>query len=152
MNDMVKQELEIIRNENGGFLHPAKVVEYARDENTALHECFEWDDTEAAEKYRLAQARAVIRVCVVVEENTSQPVRTYVSLRTDRKEGGYRAMVDVVNDEVLKERLLADALKELAYFKRKYETLTTVAELGAVFKVIDEVVRTPSKNEERLAV
>lgn len=154
MNESAKQELEIIRSENGGFLRPIDVLNYARDEKSALHEYFEWDDNEAAEKYRLAQARALIRVAVVVEERTSAKVRAYVSLSNDRTaEGGYRAIAEVINDEVLRETLLADAMKELAVFQRKYQQLKAVTELGGLFAVIEDVVRSnlSAQHEERPA-
>jgi hypothetical protein len=55
----IKEELEAIAA--GGVLHPADVVEAARNPNSAMHNQFEWDDSEAAEAYRLQQARALIR-------------------------------------------------------------------------------------------
>jgi len=120
MNELVRQELEIIRTENGGFLRPADVVNYARSEDTALHEMFEWDNTKAAERYRLAQARSVIRVCVIVNENTSEKIRAFVSLSSDRQaKNGYRAMAEVIDDEILKETMLNDALRDLQAFQRK---------------------------------
>lgn len=142
MNEAAKQELELIRSENGGFLRPADVVNYARDDKSALHEYFEWDDSAAAEKYRLAQARALIRVAVVVEPRTSEKLRAYVSLTSDRSaEGGYRAIADIINDEVLKETLIADAMKDLASFTRKYEKIKRVTEFSGLFQTIEDVVR-----------
>ena len=44
-----KEELEYIRQSNGGFLRPQDVVEYARNQETELHKRFTWDDGEAAE-------------------------------------------------------------------------------------------------------
>lgn len=146
MNDLIKEELETIRKSNNGFLRPQDVVEYARDPNSALHTRFTWDDSEAAEKYRLAEARALIRVSVVVEANTSEKLRAYVSLTSDRNElGGYRAIAEVINDEVLIDRLLDDALKELEIFKRKYERLKSVSALGGVFSAIEDVTHNESQ-------
>lgn len=141
MNDAIKAELETIRKSNNGFLRPQEVVEYARNPDSALHSHFTWDDSEAAEKYRLAEARALIRVSVVVEPTTSEKVRAYVSLTGDRNaDGGYRAIAEIINDEVLVEKLLDDALKELASFKRKYEKLKGISNLSGVFTAIEDVV------------
>ena len=61
----VGAELERIRKANGG-ISPASVVDEARDEESPLHDWFEWDDTEAAERFRYEEpeafAAAVIRV------------------------------------------------------------------------------------------
>ena len=44
-----------------GIVTPERVVEAARDDNTALHREFEWDDSVAAHQHRLATARQLIR-------------------------------------------------------------------------------------------
>lgn len=139
MNDQYREELEVIRKTNNGFIRPQEVVEFARDPKTALHEAFEWDDSSAAESYRLMQARAIIRVCVIIEPTKSEKVKAYVSLMHDRhNEGGYRAMVEVMNDEMLKDQLLSDALKELQTFQRKYAKLRDVVMLGPIFNILDD--------------
>ena len=43
-----------------GSLTPESVVDESRDVNAVLHNCFEWDDAVAAEKYRHTQARHII--------------------------------------------------------------------------------------------
>lgn len=141
MNDSIKQELELIRTENGGFLRPADVVAYAENPDTALHEHFVWDDSEAAKRYRLAQARGIIRVIVVVNQNTSEKIRAFVSLSTDRHaKNGYRSMVSVVDDEILTETLMADALRDLQAFQRRYEQLQHNITLGVVFEAVNKVL------------
>ena len=98
-------ELEHIRTTHNGMLKPEDVVAFATDPNTALHSHFEWDDTEAAREYRLVQARTVIRLIVTVIGEDPVPMRTYVSLPSDRVVGGgYRALQDVVNDESRRQR------------------------------------------------
>jgi hypothetical protein len=39
---------------------PEQIVEKAKDERTELHRCFDWNDTTAAHKYRLQQARQIV--------------------------------------------------------------------------------------------
>ena len=133
-----KEELEYIRQSNGGFLRPQDVVEYARNQETELHKRFTWDDGEAAEKWRLAEARAIIRVVVQVHEQSSEKVRAFVSLTQDRKEDkGYRAFVEILDDEALSAAMLQDAINELASFRRKYKKLQEAAQLSGVFSAID---------------
>ena len=40
---------------------PQQIVDRARDENSELHKCFEWDDSIAAENWRKQQARIIGR-------------------------------------------------------------------------------------------
>ncbi len=141
MKQEIYQELEIIRRENGGFLRPADIVEFAKDRETALHSHFTWDDSEAAAKYRLAEARSIIRVCVQINEQTSENVRAFVSLSADRhKDGGYRATAEILDDELLMGILLKDAIAEVAAFKRKLERYKELAELNHLIVAVDEVV------------
>lgn len=50
MDEIARRLLEM---ENDGRLTPAEVLEEARNPESPLHDQFTWDDTEAAEKYRL---------------------------------------------------------------------------------------------------
>jgi hypothetical protein len=48
-------------NNTLGKLRPIDVVKAAQDPKSILHDCFEWDDTKAAEQWRLRQAALLIR-------------------------------------------------------------------------------------------
>ena len=50
----------------GEEVKPEQVLDKARDDSSELHKCFDWDDSSAAEKYRLHQARLVINHLIVV--------------------------------------------------------------------------------------
>lgn len=132
----VRITLEAIREASGGTLRPADVVASARGEDSPLHPYFTWDDGDAAERWRLQEAMALIRVHVMVVKGVADPVKTYVSLRRDRSEGsvGYRRLVDVMNDEELRAHLLADALADVRTFQRKYRNLTEMAQIIAAME------------------
>lgn len=65
--DVVGEELERIRSKTGQLV-PADVVSAARPKKSPIHAAFEWDDTLAGEKYRIHQARNIIRAVRVVSE------------------------------------------------------------------------------------
>jgi prophage tail gpP-like protein len=137
LSERIAAELELIAKRGGGVIKPERVVEFARNEKTALHSQFTWDDGEAAEAYRLWQARQVIRVCVrYVGENDDKPTRAYVSLVEDRVEGGYRPITAVMADAEMRESLLAQAKAEMKRWSAKYRELT---ELASVFAAIDQI-------------
>lgn len=148
----IREELEKIRDKNGGMLLPEAVVEFARDKKTALHAEFEWDDTEAAAQYRLVQARHVIRlnIDVIPTENGNVAVPVYVSLVRDRRKGqGYRTLRDVMNSADMRAQLLQQAVEELRRVQRKYESLR---ELAPVFTVLDRVARNLTRRNKRRKV
>lgn len=141
-----RQELELIRVKNKGLLRPHDVVKFARDPKTALHKKFTWDNTKAAEEYRLWEARTLIRVAVIVEENTSEEVRAYVSITDSRgKEGGYYAIAEILDNKALTARMLQDALNDLNLFRDKYNSIRKISDINPVFLVIDDIIPTKVK-------
>lgn len=142
--ELIRAELEQIRQSHGGLLRPEDVVKFARNKRSALHGEFEWDDAKASAEYRLEQARRVIRVSVTVLPSPhadQEPVRAYVSIASDRVQpgGGYRALAEVMSDDQMRAELVNEALGEVKRWRRKYERLR---ELVPIFKAIDKVEAT----------
>lgn len=132
MNAKVKLELDQIQKQNRGMLDPIKVVNFAKNKNTALHKCFTWDNTKAAQEYRIWEARQLIRVHVIMLPQKPQtPVRAWVSLKSDRRKGGYRSIQDVMSDSALRASMLEQAAAEMELFKSKYAALEELAEVFA---------------------
>lgn len=117
-------ELEGIRRKGGGYLSPQAVVDFAEDPSTALHGRFDWDNDVAGPKYRLWQARQLIRIVVnILPNSNSEPikVRAYVSLRQDREEGlGYRLTTEVMEDDDTAAALLSELREEVELLCVKY--------------------------------
>lgn len=135
----VKEELLHLAEISGGRLNPKDVVDYAADPETHLHSRFTWDDTKAAEEYRLWQARRVISLEfeVIQLPDKSQETRLFVSLVEDRKpDGGYRLVTEVLSDAELRQKLIEEALAEFRRVRIKY---STIKELAGIFAAIDEV-------------
>lgn len=112
-----------------GEITRESVLEKARDENSELHKCFEWDDTIAAEKYRLVQAGEILRF-IVYEEDERPEDRPEIKVFhiTERSEG-YKPIKFIVKHEDEYQRLLKNAWAELRAFKRKYACLEELREI-----------------------
>jgi hypothetical protein len=125
-----EEELEAIREDHDGFLRPEDVVRYARDPATELHKRFDWADSIAAEKWRVAQARGIIRAVVRVLPRTgreSVTIRAYVSLLSDRQAGdGYRIIDEVLEDPELSRKQVALLLEDLERLIARYETFMSL--------------------------
>jgi hypothetical protein len=149
----IAQELEIIAAEHDGLLRAGDVVEYARDPRTMLHGQFTWDDTVAAEAYRLWQARSIIIANVTVKRTDVQPVRAWVSLQDDRAQpgGGYRSLDAVMSHQEMRQQLLRQALADGRRWMSKYRALK---ELEPVFAALDNVTHNNAAHEDaqRIAV
>lgn len=128
----LRDHLQAIYDQRGA-LTPALVVETAADANHPLHNRFQWDDAEAAAKWRLEQARQLIRsVKIVYREATEQEQRRtgrgYLSVR---RENGpvYVPAAEVVADPFAKRLVLADMEREWKALVRRYREFAEFAEM-----------------------
>lgn len=113
---------------------PRDILDKARDESTELHKCFTWDDSVAAERWRINEARLVTRQLVIkeVEVPKDRPeVRLF--FKTDN-ESGYKPTHIIVRQEDEYKKLLERAWAELRAFKGKYSMLE---ELREILELID---------------
>lgn len=113
----------------------AQILDKARDEKTELHKCFDWNDAEAAEKWRMQQARHIVCNLVIKEKTDAPKPEVRVFFKTDN-ESGYKPTVLIMQDKDEYQKLLARALAELNSFRAKYKSLT---ELDGVFDAIDQL-------------
>jgi hypothetical protein len=135
------KELERIRIDRGGFYQPQDIVDESRPDEAPLHPVFEWDDSIAAEAYRVDQARYIIRGIVVQTMNgPDEPhIRPIVSIVKDDDEGRrahfYTATFSALEEPDLREQILANALRDAQAFCNKYSNLE---ELSHVFYAVEQ--------------
>lgn len=114
---------------------PEKILKKARNENSELHKCFEWDDAKAAEKYRMEQARLVIRLLVVRTKTPEEtPIRVF-QITSEKNIYQPTRMFLKQPDEYAK--LLERAKGELRAIRNRY---TILSELEIIFNAIDEFI------------
>ena len=129
-----KMDPQKVGEEIGEAPTPESVLEKAKDPKTALHGCFEWDDTKAAYKYRLIQARQIIQFLVIKgTEKTDTPQRAF---EITRETSVYAPVQLIVRNEDEYSALLAKAKAQLKQFADRYRRLS---ELEAVIEEIDNL-------------
>lgn len=124
-----------------GVVTKESFLEASRPIEAPTHNAFEWNDSVAAEKYRLEQSGRIIRnLCVkIIKDDKPEKVTAYVNVsKTTADKAKYMSLQVALEDEENRNTVLENALNELKAFKRKYERLSELAE---VFTVIDKVVR-----------
>ena len=126
----------------GGRLTPAQVVAAAAESGSPLHDHFEWDDSEAARKYRLGQAAYLIRAIVLCpdgHERPHEPVRAFVRVDEAGPGGGtsFAHICDAMRDNELREQVVERARCELVAWRHRYANLNDFA---ALFETIDALV------------
>jgi hypothetical protein len=133
MSKKIKAELLAIQKASRDkMLHAENVVTWARRHpRSALHRQFEWNNSRAANEFRLWQARRIIQINVIAEDGAPQ----LVSLSFDRaKGGGYRDVRDVASSRELSEIMLQDALDELQRVQARYQRVRALTSVWTAVK------------------
>jgi hypothetical protein len=141
----VKEELDRLA-EPDGTLDARSVVAAAEPDGSVLHPAFTWDDALAAYRWRIEQAREIIRgvrqVVVVTQPDgrvaTSQPVPIYVSFQPDGEARLYRKVAVAMQRPDHASALLREALSEFQALRRRYAALH---ELGELFDALDRLTQ-----------
>ena len=150
--------------EQNGSVSAKDFLEYSREETSETHSMFEWNDSVAAEKYRLSQSGHIINQLAIeiVYEGDSDPKNIEVKLDGETRKQVVSAYVNVVprstkasanfintatalEDARHRKQVLANAMSELRTFRGKYYTLK---ELSAVINEIDKLDEITCESEE----
>lgn len=110
---------------------PQQILEKARDSNTELHKCFTWDDTEAAEKWRISEARAIVRNLKIIEQKSdkqSEPTTIRVFYKTDN-ESGYKPTKLILKKPDEYKVLVERCRSELLAIKQKFNSISEYEEI-----------------------
>lgn len=111
------------------------LVQFARDERSELHKCFEWDDSVAGERYRELQAQKVLQLLIITPKvEDREPVSYRLFVNTGDNSGKYKPLPLVIKKPDEYAALLEMAKRDLQVFKKKYSILV---ELDRVFAEID---------------
>ena len=132
----------------GESVTPKEVVDAAR-EDPVLHACFEWDNTKAAAKYRLFQARNLINHIVVVVSMPngekkdlkafySQSVTSESEDDESTTEIRYLSINVAKREPEVARNIVEDAKRELRDWRRRYDDYRDY--FGPLFGMIDGAV------------
>lgn len=127
MSTALRAHLQAIRDEHG-TLTPALVVDTARDPEHPLHSRFEWDDTVAAERWRLEQAGHLLRVTYRPMPGKPRELRAFVALRgEDTPTSDYVPTEEALANPFTRELLLRSMKRDWQTFQRRYKHMSEFA-------------------------
>lgn len=126
---VIGEVLDQIATKGGGELTPGAVVDAARAPRHALHPFFEWNDQTAAQRFRLDQARSLIRSIHAIDADVDAgSAQAFISV-SDRSGTSYRRLSDVKQDADLQHAVLTQAERDLLAFETRYKNLLDVCDL-----------------------
>ena len=126
-----KADAQKCGEEMGDSPTPESVLAKAKDPTSELHKCFEWDDTKAAEKYRLTQARQIIQFIIIKETKKKEHQVRYFQISKEQQV--YKPITFFLKNEDEYTVLLDRAKRELKGITERYSQLN---ELEEVFEAI----------------
>ena len=120
--------------EKNGFVTPEIVVEDAKKATSLLHDYFDWSNREAAEKWRIEQAKTMIRgiSITIVSAGKEEVIRSYYSVNpskdmdTEAKKV-YVTMDAVFTDKDKRKEVIGYALMELRGWTERYRQYSELA-------------------------
>lgn len=123
MNDVVRAELRRLYEQHD-HLSADLVLGAATSDASPLHDQFEWNNDVAGHKYRLGQARDLIRTVKIrrVETDRDLDVRAYLSVRSPQEPSHYVATEDI-EDVLAQKLLLAQMRRDIDRLKTRYSHL-----------------------------
>lgn len=116
----------------GEDVSPEQIVEYARKPNAELHRCFTWNDAEAANKYRIYEARQVVCNLIIRKENGEKQEPTPIRLFHKIENGHYKPLTLIIQNEDEYQSLLRQCSEALLALKRKYSNLSEFDEIWSL--------------------
>ena len=123
---------------------PHEIVELARPETSPIHERFTWDDTEAAVRWRVEEARHLVSHIVVSTPKPDGEVveaRAFFNVTTENGESkrGYISSRQVWARPGLAEQVREAALRELRGWTDRYAIYEELSDVvGRVAEVLAE--------------
>jgi tRNA A37 N6-isopentenylltransferase MiaA len=140
--ELVHGELERIRN--GGALRLEDIVAESEPADAVLHDEFTWENPEAAHKWRLYEARQIVKSVEIVPAKTGKPVRAYEATFTTATQEApaervFRTIDDVLADPTSRDELLGQCIRDLLALKRRYGA---IQELSQVWSALDDFLKT----------
>lgn len=145
------KRIDWLMDQNGRDVTPEDMLRDAKNPRSPLHKYFEWNNSKAADKWRLEQARYVLRsitIDVVYDNGNTKSTRAFVNVQKEmgddeERRSVYVSVDDAMSDSDMRGQLLETAIGELDSWKSRYVMLK---ELALVFAAIE---KTKSKLRKR---
>lgn len=129
-------EVERIK-EKWGELTAKIILSEARDPNCVFHRYFNWNDEDAAEKFRLIQARDLLRHIEVhvISDGSPKRLRVYEVVRMQDNQGVYKNIETFSNDDI--DYVAQSTAKSIKLYRDK---LSNYDQFTSVVKHLDDAI------------
>lgn len=122
------EEVEAVRRDRGDIVEARDIVDRARPPESRIHPLFDWNNAQAAERWRQHQARNALnalRVVVRESEGMGKPQTQIVHIHVKATDGrrGYTTLESASLRPEYREQIMEDAWRFLDAFERRFRNL-----------------------------
>ena len=139
-----------------GAVTPQALLDASRPDGAPLHGLFEWDNTRAAERWRLNQAQEIISSLriVVREGEPEMPAMAYLSVGAsgDRRHKGFLPMTSVVDNRARRVQFLLGELRNLEGILRRTEAFGEMEPLRDAIRQIRRDLQVQEGDDRSMSV
>lgn len=130
----VGEALQELRNKHDG-IEPVEVVKMAKRKTSPLHEYFEWDNTVAGAKWRVDQARRLIKAIVIIDPDTQVEEPAFVNVKIDGVQYYQSTHIALHNADEW-ESAVHEIASQIARLTNTFNKLLTIAEGSKGAKIL----------------
>ena len=143
--EKITNELTQISQKDG--LTAENVVNNAKNKASPLHRFFEWDNSIAAQEWRLQQARVLINVIKVkiMIDGSQKSVGAFENIKITIDGGSfreYKPTIEILSNLGYRKQMMLKAIGEIKYWQEKYN----------IFKEFNPIFNEINKAEGRLKI
>lgn len=137
-------EIERIKEKHDGSVTAKILLAESRDPNSVFYRYFNWNDADAAEKFRLSQARDLLRNIEVhiIADGAPKHIRVYEVVKMENGNGVYKDIETLNSDDV--DYIAQSTIKQISLYKTKlsnYEQFqTVVSHLNGAITELENIV------------
>lgn len=143
---------ELQKLDSSGKLTPDNVIERAKVATSPLHGLFEWDDSVAAHKWRVEQARQIISSFEIVVKVERQEIRVQEFVRDPRCKSdrqGYVGFDKIQTDQEVAREFMA---RELGTAKSCVDRTMSFAKALRLHKDVTQLSKGLESLQDRLRI
>lgn len=145
--------VQVLADKNGGQVTAADILADATKKKSPLHDFFDWDDTTAANQFRLSQARKMVQAIEIVYEDASgnrRNSRAFHSIpvsgpsRGHRPENAYIPVSRMMEDEEIRAEVIDQYRRRISALRRELRKIEGMDEVCRVLEEAETALETVS--------
>ena len=133
---------EIMRIKEEDTLTAESIIKHAKKKNNPLHDLFNWDDTEAANLWRLHQSRMFVNeIRVIIEEKEYYAFENVSVVVGETPSRVYMERSEILDDSFLRKQMITKAYDALKYWEEQYKSYEEFNPVFNAIRVMDKQMK-----------